>query len=225
MNVERRLIEVFEASRRIEPTPDLFARVVHSIEEDKRHRKRVVRAAAGLLAGLAAVIVAGAVAIEEGPFGRFVHRPTMEALEALVLVAILVVLGPAIRRFGRGYAHDLWPRGAVTPDAMLRLLDLAYYLVGAGYVLLSTEFEFTDGLLADRLPEQLADASVRIGGLLLALGLLHAATLFLLPLVALIDTSTRREARLPRWVVLVLGLVVVGMGFVLQIAIGVSLSL
>ena len=224
MNLEQRLIEVFQTSRPVEPTPDLFSRVVHSIEEDRQHRQRVVRTAAGLLAGLAAVIVAGAVAVEEGQYGRFVHRPTMEALEALVLVAILVVLGPAIRRFGRGYAHDLWPRGAVTPDAMLRLLDLAYYLVGAGYVLLSTEFEFTDGLLANRLPEQLADASVRIGGLVLALGLLHAATLFLLPLVALIDTSTRREVSLPRWVILVLALVVLAMAPVIQIAIAVSLS-
>ncbi len=107
---------------------------------------------------------------------------------------------------------------------MLRLLDVAYYLVGAGYVLLSTEFESTDSIVINLLAEQLADACVRIGGLVLALGLLHAATLFLLPLVALIDTSTRREVRLPRWVILLLVLVVVGMGFVLQIAIGVTLS-
>ncbi len=111
MNVEQRLIEAFQASRPVEPTPDLFSRVVHSIEEDRQHRERVVRTVAGLLAGLAAVIVAGWLAIEEGRYGRFVHRPTMEALEAIVLVAILIVLGPSIRRFGRGYAHDLWLAG------------------------------------------------------------------------------------------------------------------
>lgn len=223
MNMEQRLIEVFQTSHRLEPTPDLFSRVVHSIEEDRRHRRRVVRTVAVLLAAFGSVVAVAALSLEEGRYGRFVHRPIMEALEALVLVTILVVLGPAIRKFGRGYAHDLWPRGAVTPDAILRLLDLAYYLVGAGYVLLSTEFEFTDGLLDNRLPEQIADAAFRIGGLILALGLLHAATLFLMPVVALIDNSTRRSVPLPRWVILLLVLVVLGMVPLIQGMIGLAL--
>ena len=128
----------------------------------------------------------------------------MEALEAVVLVTFVVALGPAIRRFGRNYAADLWPRGAVVPGALLRPLDLAFYLVGAGYVLATTEFRFGarpfDGALAD----QLGDASFRVGGLLLVLGVLHAATLFLLPLVALVDNSTRRGVALPRWIWVVL---------------------
>ncbi len=223
MNVEQRLMQAFQASARIEPTADLFSRVVHSIEEDRRHRERVMHTIASLLAAVTAVVVAGALSIEDGRFGRFVHRPTMEALELLVLTTILVVLGPSIRRFGRGYAHDLWPRGAVTPDAMLRLLDLAYYLVGAGYVLLSTELAFTDGVTAGLLPEQLADAGYRIGGLVLTLGLLHAATLFLLPIVALIDNSTRRAVPVPRWVILLLLATVISMVPFLQGAIVIPL--
>lgn len=205
MNVEQRLIQAFESSARIEPTPDLFSRVVHSIDEDRRHRRRVARTVAATAVSFVAVVFVGVLSLQESRAGRFVHRPTMELLEAVALVTLLLALGPAIGRFGRNYAADLWPRGATTPRALLRLLDVAFYLIGAGYVLLSTEFQFGvfDGLLA----EQLGDASIRIGGLVLALGVLHASTLFVLPLIAFVDNATRTGRKLPRWVLLVLILV------------------
>jgi len=205
MNVEQRLVEAFRTSAQIEPTPDLFSRVVHSIEEDRRHRRRVVRTTAVTAASFLAIVVAGALSIRENRAGLFVHRPTMELLEAVALVTVLVALGPAIGRFGRNYAADLWPKGATAPHALLRLLDLAYYLVGAGYVLLSTEFRF--GLFEGRLSEQVGDASIRIGGLLLVLGALHAMTLFVLPLIAFVDNATRTGKSLPRWIILLLLLI------------------
>ncbi len=211
MNVEQRLVEAFRASEQVEPTPDLFSRVVHSIEEDRRHRTRVVRTTILFAAVSAAMIGAGAVAIVDSRAGRIVHRPTLEVLEAVALVLVLGTLGPAIRRFGRNYAADLWPAGASLPAAMLRLLDLAYYLVGTGYLLLTVEFEFGDRRTGSRLADQLAGAAERIGGLLLALGVLHAATLFLLPLIALIDNSTRRSRPLARWVILLVVLIGVAM--------------
>ena len=226
MNAEQRLIEVFQTTPIAEPTPDLFSRVVHSIEEDRLHRRRVVRTAAASLGALGSLIAVGAVSIQDSP-GRlqgYVHRPTMVILEAVALLALVVTLGPAIRRFGRGYATDLWPRGAVTPAALLRLMDLAFYLVGVGYILVSSRFEFANGVAADRLAEQLEGASLRAGGLLLLLGLLHATTLFLLPLVALVDNSTRRAKPLPRWVILLLVLVVLGLVPFIQGAIGLALS-
>lgn len=208
MNTEQRLIEVFQTSPLVEPTPDLFSRVVHSIEEDRRHRQRIVRTLAMLAAATAAVVVVGAVSMVDERFHRVVHRPTMEALEAVVLITLLVALGPAIRRFGRNYAADLWPRGAVTPGALLRLLDVAYYLVGAGYILVTTEFDVAERFVDGRLSDQLGDAAMRVGGLLLVLGLLHATTLFLLPLIALVDNSTRRGVAVPRWVWLLLIVIV-----------------
>jgi hypothetical protein len=209
MNVEQRLIEVFQTSAHIEPTPDLFTRVVHSIEEDRRHRRRVVQTVATLVGAALALVVAGALSIENGRFGRYVDRPTMEILEVVALTMVLVALGPAIRRFGRGYADDLWPAGAVTPRAILRLLDVAYYLVGAGYILLSTSFDFGDGLLADDLAGQLSAASIRIGGLIVGLGILHATTFVVLPIVAFVDNCTRLGKPLPRWAVLLLILIAV----------------
>lgn len=204
MNVEQRLIEVFETSPGIEPSADLFSRVVHSIEEDRRHRQRVVRTLAALAAAVAAVVVVGAMSIVDARFSRHIDRATMEALEAVVLISLLATLGPAIRRFGRNYAADLWPRGAVTPGSIQRLLDLAYYLVGAGFILSTVDFDFSDRLLDAGIADQMADASMRIGAMMLMLGLLHATTLFILPVVALIDNSTRAAAALPRWIWLLL---------------------
>lgn len=226
MNVEQRLLQAFQTADRFEPSTDLWARVVHSIEEDREHRRRVVRTAVVALAALAALVAAGALAMQESPGTRqgFVHRPTMELLETIGLLTVLLALGPAIRRFGRGYATDLWPSGSVTPTALLRLMDVAFYLVGVGYILLSAEFEFTTTFASDRLSEQLAGASIRAGGLLLTLGVLHAHTLFALPMIALIDNSTRNAKRFPRWLLLVLVATVMSVAPVIQAAVVIGLS-
>jgi hypothetical protein len=224
MNVEQRLIEVFQTSARVEPTPDLFSRVVHSIEEDRRHRRRVVQTTIATIATIMTVVAVGAVSMQDSPGSRqsFVHRPTMEILEWAALVALLLALGPAIRRFGRGYTGDLWPRDSAVPGALLRLMDLAFYLVGAGYVLLSAQFEFGPELLAERLSGQLAEAAFRVGGLLLVLGVLHAATLFVLPAIALVDNATRRGSSPPRWAMLLL--VAIGLGTLLPLQIAIALG-
>jgi len=223
MNVEHRLVEVFQTSDQIEPTPDLFSRVVHSIEEDRRHRRRVTRTVSVLAASLLAVVAVGALSIQENRAGLFVHRPTMEFLEVAALTVLLVVLGPAIRRFGRNYAADLWPAGSLTPHLLLRLLDLAYYLVGAGYILASTQFRF--GTFEGGLADQLGDASIRIGGLLLAFGVLHAVTLFALPLIAYIDNATRMGRSFPRWVLLLLILIATLLIPLLPMVVGVGIGM
>jgi hypothetical protein len=200
VNVEQRLVHAFREASRVEPSTDLWTRVVHSIEEDRRHRRRVIGSVATvILTGLALVAIA-ALSTTDGPRGRYVDRPTMELLEVVAAAALVITLGPAIRRFGRGYAADLWPSGSATPSALLRLLDVAYYLVFAGYVLLTTEFEF-GAFDARTIGTQLTGAADRVGGLLLLMGLLHAATFVVLPMVALIDKSTRLLRPLPRWFV------------------------
>ena len=57
------------------------------------------------------------------------------------------------------------------------------------------------------LPEQLQEASERLGGEMLLIGLLHAVTMMALPLVALVSNSTRRSKKLPRFatVLIVIG--------------------
>lgn len=196
MNVEQRLLRAFERADRIEPSADLWNRVVHSIEEDRAHRRRVLVSSGAVVVALATLIAVGAASLSSTGGGRHVPRSTLEGLELAGLVLTVVTIGPAIRRFGRNYAGDLWPAGSAVPRSLIRLLDAAYYLVFAGYILMTIEFspEHPELLVA-----QIAEAAIRLGGLLLLMGVLHAATLVALPVVALIDNSTRRGRRLPRW--------------------------
>lgn len=224
MNVEQRLLRAFEQVDRVEPSADLWSRVVHSIDEDRVHRHRVawsLVAAALVLIGLVAV---GAASVRDGVFGPYVERPVMEALELVGAVVVVVVMGPAVRRFGRNYAHDLFPTAERVVTMLLRLIDVAYYLVFAGYILMTTQFEFelgTAGRPASRaLGQQLEEAAIRFGGLLLIMGILHAVTLVVLPVIALVHNSTRRGRALPGWmrtggvILLVLGVMQV-LGFML----------
>jgi hypothetical protein len=98
------------------------------------------------------------------------------------------------------------------PTSLLRLLDVAYALVFSGYILLTASFDFGRSLIV--VGEQIEDLSVRVAGLLLTMGLLHAATIMTLPLIALVSNSTRVGRKLPRWVVVLLVLMGLGVGFV-----------
>ena len=212
MNVEQRLIDALRSADRIEPSADLWSRVVHSIEEDKAHRRRVVTSFVVTAAMVFALGVAALVNLIDVPSGRQVRLPAMELIETVALVCLVVVLGPAIRRFGRGYAHDLWRTTPEMPKALLRLLDVAYLLVFGGYILLTAAFDFGSSTIG--VARQVEDLCWRVGGLVLAMGLLHAATIVTLPLIALVSNSTRVGRRLPRWVVVLLVLMGLGVGFV-----------
>ena len=211
MNVEQRLVNALRAGSQIEPSPDLWSRVVHSIEEDRAHRRRVVMSFATVTAIVAALVGIGMLNVIDTPAGRQVRIPAMELIETIALVSLVVVLGPTIRRFGRGYAHDLWRTTPDLPTALLRLLDVAYLLVFGGYILMTSYFDFGRSTVV--VAEQIEELLQRVGGLLLTMGLLHAATIMTLPLIALVSNSTRVGRKLPRWVVGILVLVGLGIGF------------
>lgn len=215
MNVEQRLVEALRAGDRVEASSDLWTRVVHSIEEDQAHRRRVATSAAMVIGVLAALVVVGILGLTDGPLGRFVRLPVMELIETVALVALVAVLGPAIRRFGRGYAVDLWPVTPATAAALLRLLDVAYVLIFGGFILMTVDFDFESSsgpasscilssVQCHTVQAQVEDACIRLGGLVLVMGLLHAVTIVVLPVVALISNSTRVGRSLPRWLVVVL---------------------
>ncbi len=222
MNVEQRLVNALRSAEPVEPSIDLWERVVHSIEEDRAHRRRVVRSVAAAIGVLAVLVVVGWLGLTDGEAGSFVRPAVMEAIETIALLTIVAVVGPAIRRFGRGYAADLWPASPGTATQLLRLLDVAYFLVFAGFILLTADFDFTARtelcrLFGDclTLQNQIQDALGRTGGLLLVMGLLHASTIMVLPIVALVSNSTTAGRPLPRWVVVLLVLMGLGVGFVL----------
>lgn len=203
MNVEQRLLHAFELLDRVEPSSDLWSRVVHSIDEDRAHRRRVVWSSVATIAVLLGLVAVGAAFVRDGVFGPYVDRRVMEMLEVAGAAFVVAVMAPALRRFGRNYVHDLFPAADRVADGLLRLVDVAYYLVFAGYILMTTQFEFrlgVAGLPAARdLGQQLEEASTRFGGLLLVMGVLHATALVVLPVVALIHNSTRHGRPLPGW--------------------------
>jgi hypothetical protein len=215
MNVEQRLVNALRAGDQVEPSPDLWTRVLHSIEEDQAHRRRVLTSTAAAIGTLVALSIVGALGLTDGPVGRFVRLPVMELVETIALVALVVVLGPAIRRFGRGYAADLWPVTPATAAALLRLLDVAYVLVFGGFILMTVDFDFASSgrpafecvlpsVECHTVQSQIESACIRLGGLILVMGLLHAVTIVVLPVVALVSNSTRVGKALPRWLVILL---------------------
>jgi hypothetical protein len=220
MNVEQRLVDALQSVNRVEPSPDLFSRVVHSIDEDRLHRRRIVRTTAALVLAVGGLALAMSLSLVEGTTGRHVQWQEMELIETLLLVIVVLVLGPAIRRFGRNYVGDLWTTDPTTPSALLRLLDLAYALVFCGYILLTARFA-EPALSQYPLGTQIGEMATRLAGLLLIMGMLHALTIVVLPLIALVSNSTRTGRRLPRWVtVLLVVLGVPGGLWLIQLLIG-----
>lgn len=73
---------------------------------------------------------------------------------------------------------------------MLRVLDIAFYLVFTGYILMTVSFDSPSRTTV--LAYQLATACARSGGLLLIMGLLLAVTFMFVPLLALLHNSTTK---------------------------------
>lgn len=213
MSVEQRLTSALRRGDDYEPSPDLWARVVHSIEEDRNHRRRVRRTGLAVALSLAGLVACAYLGLEDGPFGRRIDWRVLEALETVGLVGLVLGFGPAVRRFGRGYCTDMFRSRPSTGEALLLVLDVAFYLVFAGYILLSADFETAIRTVV--LADQLGAIAIRVGGLLLAMGALHAVTFTFIPLVALIHNSTLTGTALPRWITVLL--VVVGAVVGLQV--------
>lgn len=99
------------------------------------------------------------------------------------LVLALVVLGPLIKRFGRSYAADVFRANPRTGKSYIVLMDIAYYLIFTAYILFTTVFERQDGWTQTVNADQLRYASLRIGGMLLIMGILHGANVLSLPII------------------------------------------
>ena len=114
---------------------------------------------------------------------------------AVILITIVVVLGPLIRRFGIVLTLEVFRSNRATSERFLALLDIAYYLVFSAFILMSTNFSAQadwGGTLAGQLG---GDGELfRIAGLLLVMGILHTVTIAVLPVMGLIFASNWRRA-------------------------------
>ena len=192
VGLEQRLIAAFtDARMTVEENADLFARVTLSLEESigrQRWRWRM----AGWLALFILANTALALALSDFDNRRFnMQWWVIELITNIVLVALAVGLGPFIKRFGRSYAADVFRANPRTGKSYLVLTDVAYYLIFTSFVLFTVSFvEHKDW--HDSTGTQLKAEVARIGGILLIMGVLHAANVVALPVIGRLLSSNKR---------------------------------
>jgi len=117
------------------------------------------------------------------------------------LILALVVLGPLIKRFGRSYAADVFRANPRTGKSYIVLMDIAYYLIFAAYILFTTKYEPDTGWADTVNAAQFRGETVRIGGMLMIMGILHGANVLSLPIIGRLLGLGRRldeDARGPK---------------------------
>ena len=110
----------------------------------------------------------------------------------VILAAVVVVLGPLIKRFGRGYAGDIFRANPRTGKSYLVLMDVAYYLIFVAYILFTVSFRPRPGWVGAAPAAQIEAEVIRIGGMLLLMGVLHGLNVLSLPLVGRLLGLTRQ---------------------------------
>ncbi len=176
----------------VEPAPDLFARVQRSVAEDRRRRRfriRIALASAGAFAALGLFLL---LTTERRNGEQHMDWWIFEVLVTAVLIAIAIILGPFIKRFGRSYAAEVFRSNPTTGKSFIVLTDVAYYLIFSAYILFTTKFDpptdWEDTVTAPQVQYGLA----RVGGILLIIGVLHGINLLILPIIGRLLTLNRR---------------------------------
>lgn len=196
MTAEEQLTAVFSAADQFEPSPDLFEKITRSIEEDAAHRRRVRHRAIVGLAALGFVAAYLFLAVEPIDGGFEMPFWSLEALMTGAMVALVLTVGPAIRRFGTAFESDIFRSNPATGGSFLALMDFAFYLIFGAYIFMTLQYSPpVDVLGTQRLVEWVGWEFRRLAGLLLLMGLLHAATMVALPVVGLVFSANMRRAR------------------------------
>ncbi len=147
MTFEQLVGDALHAADTYEPSPDLFARVQRSIDEDAAYRRRARRVALWVAAGVLAV-------------------------PGYLVATVDVAAGVAVMSF-----------------------DIAYYLIFTAYILMTLVFDPALEF-GGTFPDWLRGELVRLGGLLLMMGVLHVALLVALPIAGLVFSANQRQVRL-----------------------------
>ena len=117
----------------------------------------------------------------------------LECIVAGLLVLIVTVLGPLIKRFGKGYAADVFRANPRTGKSYLVLMDFAYYLIFGAYILFTVQFQrdIGAGWTKEVGAAQLEASVIRVGGMLLLMGLLHGLNVLSLPVIGRLFSLNR----------------------------------
>ena len=107
----------------------------------------------------------------------------LELITAGLLVAIVIVLGPFIKRFGRSYAAEVFRANPSTGKSFIVLMDFAYYLIFGAYVILTLAFQHHSSWASTVNAAQFKDETIKVAGILLLMGVLHGVNLLILPII------------------------------------------
>jgi hypothetical protein len=195
-NLEDRLTHAL-SDYPIEPSPDLFERVVEGIAADRVRRRSMLRWS--LVAVLFVVLAVTAVLTLTPRVNGVLTMPwwILEVATNLALVAIALWLGPFIKRFGRAYAADVFHDNPLTGKSYIVLTDIVYYLIFTAYILFSVliepheEWSTVDPITAVT-AGQVTYELTRIGGILLIIGILHGLNIVLMPVLGRLFSLNRR---------------------------------
>lgn len=176
----------------VHESPDLFARVELSIEDDRRLRVQH-RALLGVGLCITAAVASIVVAVVDRQQGELLMDWwILEIITTAVLIAIAFWLGPLIKRFGRSYAADVFRANPRTGKSFIMLTDVAYYLIFFSYILFTLSFEPREPWAETVTAAQLQHETARIAGILLIIGVLHGVNLLALPVMGRLLTLNRR---------------------------------
>jgi hypothetical protein len=116
----------------------------------------------------------------------------LEVIFVVVMLVVLAALGPLIKRFGRAYAADVFQANPRTGKSYLVLMDIAYYMIFGAYVLFVIKWEPDTDWGDEVTAAQLQASVVRLGGMVLLMGLLHGLNVLSLPLIGRVFTLNRQ---------------------------------
>ena len=191
--LEQRLHDaLIQGAAALDESPDLFARVRLSIEDDRRLRRQRGRRAVigGCLAGAVAALAFAFTDYRQGEL--LMDWWVLELFANALLVGVALWLGPLIKRFGKSYAADVFRANPRTGKSFIVLTDIAYYLIFFSYVLFTMSFQLKGGWGQTVGGAQLQHEVARVGGILLILGILHGLNLIALPVMGRLLTMNRR---------------------------------
>ena len=191
--VEQRLRDaLLDEADGLDESDDLFARVALSIDDDRRLRHQR-RRRVGVLGCLIGAVIAVVLSTTERTKGEIVMDWwVLELVWFSGMVFLALWLGPFIRRFGKSYAADVFRANPRTGKSFIVLMDVAYYLIFFAFILFTVHFEPDRGWSQAVNAAQLRAVTVRVGGILLIVGLLHGLNVSMLPIIGRILTLNRR---------------------------------
>lgn len=189
--LERLLTEALhEAGTSVDLSEDLFHRIRSNIDDDRvrNRRRRIAKTTTAALATIATAITVLFTTQGELHMNWWI----LELITCTFLVAIALILGPFIKRFGRSYAADVFRSNPSTGKSFIVLTDFAYYLIFSAYILFTTTIDRPNTWSPTVGAEQVEQTIVRVGGILLIIGLLHGVNLLVLPIIGRLLTLNRR---------------------------------